>query len=326
MSHCSAVRPVAAAEVLPHAARCSRAPRRPAPTPPRTCPARARTPHRHRPVQDPPHRRFWTDRACRSTPARPRSPPSRVASASTSASAPSPVHRRRDAAAGEPRRAGAAPRTAACAGCRRSAGRTRRAAAAAASPAPRTGRSTPSRPGSRSVASALFMPRSTNGAANTESLTRWKCVGVTPHSVHRISGSGLPVAFGERAGQRPHVQRRVAVGVRGDEVDRHVVRRQYSSSAPTQPAAAEDGPPTADPLRRRSSPRGPRTRRAGGSRPGCRSRTPRGWPRSRPRTPRWRPRRRRSARAGARSGRGRGRPSAPSPSARTPCARYSKTV
>ncbi len=45
------------------------------------------------------------------------------------------------------------------------------------------------------MASALFMPRNTNGAANTVSLTRWKCVGVTPHSVHRISGSVLPVAL-----------------------------------------------------------------------------------------------------------------------------------
>ena len=63
---------------------------------------------------------------------------------------------------------------------------------------------------------ALTIPRARYAALHTESWTRLKWVAWAPHSVHHRRQVGAAVAGGDRA----QVERSVAVGVRGQEVDR----------------------------------------------------------------------------------------------------------
>ena len=64
------------------------------------------------------------------------------------------------------------------------------------------------------------IPSTRKVAAKTLSPTRWKCCDAGPHSVHQIFASGRPCALEDR----PQVQRRAAVGVRRQEVDRRTRR------------------------------------------------------------------------------------------------------
>ncbi len=132
-----------------------------------------------------------------------------------------------------------APRSAACGGCRSSASRTRRGTA----PAPRpssTKWSDATQYDSASIRPAAErIPRATSGAAQTPSFRSAPWRELTPHSVSQSGRSGRP----NRAVTGLQVERRHAVGVRRDEVERDVVR----------PAVLEQVVDPADRRRRRTS-------------------------------------------------------------------------
>ena len=92
------------------------------------------------------------------------------------------------------------------------------------------------------------MPRSRKVPAKTASLTSLKWVGVTPHSVHQI-GTSVAAVAGQRG---PEVQRRGAVGVGGDEVDRGAgalgVRQQLLDPAGRGRGRSADPQPRVDRL------------------------------------------------------------------------------
>ena len=113
-----------------------------------------------------------------------------------------------------------APTSAACAGCRPSAARSRRAAARAGGRAPRSGRRRPSRRARRRGPGRTSSRAAGRSRENTLSLISLKCVGVTPHSVHQTS---TPSPARERRSDSRDVERQVAVGVRGEEVQRRAV-------------------------------------------------------------------------------------------------------
>ena len=108
------------------------------------------------------------------------------------------------------------PRTAACAGCRSSAGRTRRGTAAAPRRARRSGPRRPSRRAPRAGRPPSASRGTTSGAPQALSLIGAPWVGLTPHSVHQQRDVGTP----EPRGDRPQVERRRAVRVGRDEVER----------------------------------------------------------------------------------------------------------